>query len=438
MSTGLVGRKVGDVFCNDQGHVIYFFGIDFYPEEGTFATQKELTDEVQRWSDVVWLNQCGSSTGGFAIIQFTDETDKIYRYGRFLNKIKSIRTDNFIPNKVGSYRLQTNASVKVQSGLTPQEILYTKENITSTEIVDQLTTIGTLPKELIVVAKHISEGKSLPITFNKPSSITFTAFRDYFCELLQPLALISGQYTGNAVEAAHDYMGGTFDDAKITFDSSKNTGLYDSILANEFGHVKISSKGGKGATASVTNLYHSMAEYKQKNDDPSLASFFDLVSTIYTSGQHTSPLVLGLKYNILTENDVSILAELKDSSAPVSHLYSLPFSCHAKSLFENRQTKDEHKSTGYYHALASVAHTVADYINAHTDFSTNASHVLNNSALVQVYTNAKEHKSLWTLDKFTTLYPTSSVTGVKITASKTYYSTGIKGNFTFKIEKENK
>jgi len=60
---------------------------------------------------------------------------------------------------------------------------------------------------------------------------------------------------------------------------------------------------------------------------------------------------------------------------------------------------------------------------------------LNNGALIQVYTKASENKGQWTLKEFETVYPGESIKGVYLSAAKTYYSTGIKGNFTFKIDK---
>jgi len=83
--------------------------------------------------------------------------------------------------------------------------------------------------------------------------------------------------------------------------------------------------------------------------------------------------------------------------------------------------------------MAAVAHKVADKINDSTNFSQAASEILNNGALVQMYTNAKQSGNKWILEGFKTVYPSKAVTGVVISAGKNYSSTDIKGNFTFKI-----
>jgi hypothetical protein len=106
-------------------------------------------------------------------------------------------------------------------------------------------------------------------------------------------------------------------------------------------------------------------------------------------------------------------------------------------LAQERGTKTPERTSLFYHLLASVAHKAADKVNSETDFSDTASDILNNGALVQVYTKADEKKGMWVLKEFETKYPGTSVGGVVLSASKNYSSTGIKGNFTFKILRGN-
>jgi hypothetical protein len=114
---------------------------------------------------------------------------------------------------------------------------------------------------------------------------------------------------------------------------------------------------------------------------------------------------------------------------------SVDISSRLKKMALNRGTKTPENTSLYFHLLAEVAHKAADKVNDNTDFPKAASDILNNGALVQVYTKAKEGKDTWTLQEFNTVYPGDSIKGVYLSAGKTYYSTGIKGNFTFKIDK---
>jgi hypothetical protein len=104
-----------------------------------------------------------------------------------------------------------------------------------------------------------------------------------------------------------------------------------------------------------------------------------------------------------------------------------------KALISGRKTDKPDSVNMYFHSIAAVAHKVAEHVNQHTNFGQAASEILNNGALIQVYTKASEKGDQWMLENFTTKWPSDTVTGVSFSASKTYYSTGIKGNFTFKI-----
>ena len=64
-----------------------------------------------------------------------------------------------------------------------------------------------------------------------------------------------------------------------------------------------------------------------------------------------------------------------------------------------------------------------------------ASTILNNAALVQMYTDTQDGKDTITITKLTAVYPSQTVTGVLLDATKAYMSTQGKGNFTFKILK---
>jgi hypothetical protein len=84
---------------------------------------------------------------------------------------------------------------------------------------------------------------------------------------------------------------------------------------------------------------------------------------------------------------------------------------------------------------ASIAYNVADYVNKKTNFGKAASEILNNAALVQIYTNTATTSDTITITGFEARYPSEAVTGVELDASKVYFSTGGKGNFTFTILK---
>lgn len=62
-------------------------------------------------------------------------------------------------------------------------------------------------------------------------------------------------------------------------------------------------------------------------------------------------------------------------------------------------------------------------------------YILNNAALVQMYTDTKVSGDMITITKLTAVCPSQTITGVLLDASKVYYSTGGNGNYTFTILK---
>jgi len=258
---------------------------------------------------------------------------------------------------------------------------------------------------------------------------------------LQPMALQNGQYTGNAGEAAEVFLDGSFADTVISFDTAKTAGLSDSIMTNSDGKfVKISTKGGKGAQASAKNLIDSVRELQGTPAGKKLLKKYKdeiaLVDEISRAGQANAPLMLGVKFDIINEKEASKIRELK-THRPIrlDKIKELKLGKNLETLALTRETNDPKNTNIYYHLIAAVAHKAAIKVNDETNFSKAAADILNNGALVQVYTKAKQGATTWTLDSFDTVYPGESIKGVFLSAGKTYYSTAIKGNFTFKIDK---
>lgn len=444
-STGLAGRKPGDVFKTSDGDEIVFDNLQFYPAQGGKLDPEELDRILMQVSsetnnNINWLNNKSGRTGGFAVATFNGPDGPLY-YGRYLESIKPNFTDNYVPNQVGDFKFAGKAAAKAQAGLSPQDLLTNKIDLTSSDIIKQLEESLGPTNPLYVVANKLASGEPLPMTFGAPEGVSFSAFRDYFCEILQPIALQRGQYTGNAGEAAEIFLGGSFDGTLISFDDSKTAGLSDSIMTNEEGKsIKVSSKGGKGATASTSNLVNSVNELAATPNGQKLldkyADTIEILREVQQRGQAGAPLYLGVKYGIIDEEDAETVRGLKKMGpVQLDKISKLDISKNLIKLARGRNTDNPDNVNLYYHLMAAIAHKAAEEVNDQTDFSKAAADILNNGALVQVYTKAKEKNGSWTLDEFETVYPGDSIKGVYLSAGKTYYSTGIKGNYTFKIDK---
>ena len=443
-STGLAGRKPGDVFRNENGDEAIFNDIKFFPEGGGKYTPEELDQALaeigEQVPNIQWQNNRSGRTGGFALISFGN-----FVLGQYLQEIKPSRNDNYIPNTFtvdgATYKFGGKAAAKAEAGLSPQDLLTDKLDLTIPKIMNQLASSLGTDSPLYALAHNIAMGQPLPITFDAPEGVSFTAFRDYFCEILQPIALQMGQYTGNAGEAANKFLGGTFQKTLISFDDSKTAGLSDSVMSTRDGRsVLVSTKGGKGATASASNLIDQIDKIAETPDGNKFLNkhkeVVDLLREIQEAGQAGAPLMLGVRYGIISPDDADMIRAFK-KLAPVSldNLGQLGLSKNLIKLAQTRKTDDPDNVNLYYHLIAAVAHKAAEEVNDKTKFSKAAADILNNGALVQMYTKASEGKGKWTLQEFNTVYPGESIKGVYLSAGKTYYSTGIKGNYTFKIDK---
>lgn len=450
-SRGLAGRKPGDVFKNSAGEEITFNELKLYPETGGRYEPQEMDQVLRKVStgtggNIQWKTERTARAGGFAIAIFDGPAGPLY-FGFFLSEIKPNAMDNKIPNQVGDYSFAGKAAAKTKAGLSPQDLLTNKLNLSTKDIMMQLSqSLGT-DHPLYAVAHHVALGHSLPVTIYAPKELSFTGFRDLFCEILQPIALQNGLFTGNAGEAAQKFLGSEgFGNTLISFDESKNAGLSDSVLEDSTGrHIKISSKGGKkGAEASVKNLVDEVEKVQDQRIFEEYAEVIEIVKNIKQAGQAGAPLMLGLKYGIIDETDVEFVQALKKFPAVPLQTIKDSINVFGKSpskkiinLALGRNTKNPDSVVLYYHLMAAIAHTAANKVNEGTNFSKAASDILNNGALVQVYTKATQSGDNWVLENFETHYPSESVTGVLISAGKNYSSTDIKGNFTFKILRNN-
>lgn len=451
-SRGLAARAPGETFrSTTDDSVIYFRTIRFWPEGGGSYPQEDLqatVDEVQQSMGNVkigWINK-PPRMGGFGIALFDTEDGDILAFGRYFTDVKADPAANHWDNKTGvpGYMYASKAAEKTSAGMTPQDVLTQNQlDLTADDIVEQISRKFGEFSPLTTVAQAVSAGEPLPITIDG-TGMSFTAFRDYFCELLHPIALQRGLYTGNAGEAAEAFLGPDgFDDCLISFGTTKTEGLSDSVMIDSVGRkIKVSSKGAKGATASVKNLIDAVNEAEAAGNTKLLSQHKEIVTLIQDvqrAGQRGAPLLLGQRFGIISSKDVEAINALHNKPPTTLQLLlkDKTLSDAVKKLAQERGTNDPNNLNAYYHLIAAVAHRAAEVVNSDGKFAAAASEILNNTALVQVYTKATQQGTNWVLQGFDTKFPSSTVTGVLFKAGKTYYSTGIKGNFTFEILRNN-
>ena len=441
---GLSNRKPGEMFKNSQGKTLTFQGIRFFPDQGRY-TSEELKQVVQNLEaqvdEIYYTNKANSNSGGFGIAHFKDDTGNDLHLGRFFQAISPNMIQNNFPHNAipGGYLYQSRRATKETSGYKPSDILTKYTGNSVDDIYQQIVTKFGANSEMTRATAIFMQAKSFPIAIPK-GSIDFAGFRDYFCELLQPIALVKGMpVSGNANEAERLFLGPKgFSECTISFHQGTAGGLYDSILTNSRGQeVRISTKGDKGAKASAVNLLDRIRELEQVESGRKLVNQYkDIVSIleIIKEGQHFgAPLKLAVLYKVITTKDAESVANLRGLGPNDKIIGAGLLTPRMEELYATRKARDASKIIPLEHMTAVIAYIMADYVNEHTNLSQAASDILNFAAVVQIYTDAQETNDQIIIKNFRSVYPSKAVTGVKLSASKVYYSSGGKGNYVFEI-----
>ena len=448
-SVGLANRKTGDLWQNDQGDQVVFQSLSFFPESGSYdspETMQQSLDQVAKelkinLDSLVWTNQ-PRGAAAFAVAHFKDANDETrdYYVGRYFRSISPNRSENNFPNDLpGGFKLQTKTAKKERAGYKPTDVLTKLDNLTTGEIVEQIKSkFGPTSDEANAIGIFVTGEPNDPIPIG---GMNYEAFTNYFCEMLQPMALVLGKsFKGNARDAESKFMGSQgFSTCTISFGGSKIGGLTDSSLSNPEGRtIGISTKAKSGAKASAKNLDDKVKEMQSSEEGRKLLDKYKeevgILSMIVDGGYIDGPLNLAMTYGMIDATEKSQVKSLR-KLGPQEIIGKGLLSEKLEKLYQERKAADPSTIIPFYHMLAAIAYPTADYINQNTNFGQAASSILNFGAFMQAYTNATKKGNDMILGEFTYEYPSTAVTNVMLSAHKTYYSTGNKGNFTFKIMK---
>lgn len=325
----------------------------------------------------------------------------------------------------------SKSAAKELSGLKPADFLKDFTNLTPQGIVSQTEQAFGKDSPLVKAVKETIKS-GYPTT---PISLSTTGLNDkavtnYFAEVLQPIAIINGNFDGNAddgmkaiagVESPKGYT--------INFSTSTTTGLYDSFLKKGDSQINISSKFGSastGAAASVTNLYAIYDGYKDKKIFREFKDEIEIVRIVAQENNYLAPLSLAEKFGLINSTEKAAVLKLKDNQeAKIT-----------KNLTKLRDAITPGKDKTpipYYHVTAGIAKSVSAYINANTQFSRFASLLLNGT-VIQVYTKATVRGDLLGFSKFDTKWPDDSVSQVLIESGTRYKTDSIDGKMGFIIK----
>lgn len=451
---GLSARKAGEQFqrvgSNDEADIITFQGLKFYPEAGAYDSSEEMLGVYQKIADQLdpppeAVNRPTSGTRAFGLVHFNTAFGPRYLV-KFAQKIAPVREKNTFwqtDDIPGGFAQLSARGSKEKVGYKPSDVLTDFKSQTPDSIAAQVYKKFGRNSPIGRAMQIFMNSQEFPVVV-PGDGIDFNAFRDYFCEMLQPIALIRGMpVSGNAAQAAEVFLDGDFSDCVVSFNQGVSGELFDSLLVAPSGkQIKLSSKGAKGAMASVINLLKSARELEQAgmtNIVEQYQDVIDILEVINRGDHYTGPLELAVMLDMINQNEAQRVMNLRDvpQATPVDDIPGL--TANLRKIYSERSAKDPKVVIPLEHMVSSIAYKVCNEINLNTQFSDAAADILNNSAFVQMYTEAANKGGDIIIKGFRTVWPSKLFTQVTLEAQKSYSSTASSGGkLVFNINKEPK
>jgi hypothetical protein len=268
-----------------------------------------------------------------------------------------------------------------------------------------------------------------------------TAVRDDLGETIGPIALIQGMINTQGAEAARkDILGpsGSYSGASIYFPADKNNGLVDSYITTPGGiEIGLSSKGEKGAKASVKNILDGVDKAREKGMTELLEKYAEEIKIIQEVGTLSSlefPLKLGIEQGLINAGQAKLIVQLVKTGAKSLDAVSMNKKDAAvlTDLMKviNAKTDNTRYNTGY-HILSSLARKVVQEINTNSRFKEACLKFLNTSPIIQLHLRANMKGDDVQVTGFDSKYPPDFKGDVGLDASKVYAATGIIGRVSF-------
>jgi hypothetical protein len=448
-SKGFFGRNAGDVFTHQDGREYSIVQVVAFPDAQTqrFETPEARDEAISNFeeehegAEIEWVNRPRNNMLAFGIAQLDDQDGNHVFWGKYMQAVGHDLMGAWANKQTPpGWALQTKGAQKFASGYDPQNLIKTENRFKGADSIINTVTqnsddqVKDVFKEAL---QNLAQGRGnvvFPEMYEQQAAV-----RDYFGEIMQPVALMGGVIGGQAEDARQELADGAeWRDCEVMWPMSMNAALCDSfMIAPNGAQIGISSKGGQGAAASSKNL-HDAVKKAQKNGNEivepgGVAEFAaKLVTAIAENDQYYGPIAVGKLLGVKGVDDTlykEIQKYIKEGKSDLEGI-----SPQAQKIAEpfNFVLTTKGFNTGYA-LLSAASKTCAKVVNAKDDFSKGAIALLNQSDIIQVYTNVGKKGNDIILKDFRAVYPPSFDGKVKLEGGKNYYSSRVGGKMAFKV-----
>jgi len=439
---GIFGRLPGDQFVSNDGKAYQFVAATAFPdaEQAKFASPQERDQAIAQFeknagAKIEWTNNPGGSA--FAVAELDNQDGERVFWGRYLQQTKpnmlGIWSNKDIP---AGWKLATKGAQKLQAGFDPQNLIKTEQVFNNvTQLIQTVSTNSPDPVKDVFAEnlKNLASGQGAVVFPGMAPQME--AVRDYFGEIMQPVALMGGVIGGQAEDARMVLADGApWSKCKVQFPMAMNAALCDSfVIAPNGQEIGISSKGGSGAKASAKNLYDAYKKAEREGNTELMQTAQFAIGVVRIVAENTAaagPFVLGerLKVPGITQelfDEVMLYIRTGKTSfdgiTPQARQILAPYKVKADVVGFN---------TGYA-IMAAVAKTVANAVNMNEQFSAGALALLNQSSIIQIYTKMAKKGNDAVLTGFNAVYPPNFEGRILMDGGKNYYSSRIGGKLAF-------
>ena len=451
-SKGFFGRNAGDKFTHQDGREYAIVQVVAYPDAQTskFETPEARDEYIELFKkehgnvEIEWVNKPAKNMLSFGIAQLDDQDGNHVYWGKYMQSVGFDLMGNWANKQTPpGWALQTKGAKKFASGFDPQHLIRTENRFKGIDSI--INTVEKNSEEQVVnvfkeALQNLAQGRGgvvFPEMYEQQAAI-----RDYFGEVMQPVALMGGDIKGQAEDARQQLADGAeWRDCEVYWPMAMNAALCDSfMIAPNGAQIGISSKGGQGAAASSKNLHDAVLKARKNGNEilnkGGVAEFAaQLVSTIAENSQYDGPIEVGKMLGIEGIDDTlnqEIKKYIKEGKSDLDGM-----SPQAQKIAEPFAFKLETKgfNTGYA-LLSAASKTCAKVINAEDTFSKGAIALLNQSDIIQLYTKMGKRGDDAVLGEFKAVYPPTFSGKVLLEGGKNYYSSRVGGKMAFAIGKK--